>query len=199
MLLLKVISKYFGQIYSDQIWLSRLATAASSNISQHIGHFLFSETVVFFHKQEENLFTWRPNMFTHSSDRILTTVRGFDSRYGSWTMYSSQIGRFSSSVRLLFKGLNRLFQPLPAEGHKDTWIFNTMLSIRLTGKWSHRWITLHDDDVDADDDDDDDNDNNNSDNAYWYAAIFREKSHYTALVLMIVCFCKVGKMDLRSP
>jgi hypothetical protein len=46
MLLLKVISQHFGQIYSDQIWLSRLATAASSNISEDIGHFLFSETVV---------------------------------------------------------------------------------------------------------------------------------------------------------
>jgi hypothetical protein len=33
-LLLKVISQHFGQIYSDQIWLSRLATAASSNISE---------------------------------------------------------------------------------------------------------------------------------------------------------------------
>jgi len=78
-------------------------------------------------------------------------------------MYSSQIGRFSSPVRLLFMGLNRLFQPLCGEEHKDRWIFNTMPSIRLIGKWSHRWITLHNDD---DDDGDDDNDNNNSDNAY---------------------------------
>lgn len=102
-------------------------------------------------------------------------------------MHSPQIGRFSSPVLLLFMGLNRLFQPLCGEEHKDTWIFNTKPPIRLTGKWSHRWVPLHNAD------DDDDNDNNNSDNAYWYAAIFREKSqragHYTVFVLMMVCLC----------
>jgi len=127
-------------------------------------------------------------MFTHSSDRFLGSERGFGSRCGRWTIYSSQIGRFSSPVLLLFMGLNRLFQPLCGEEHKDRWIFNTMPSIRLIGKWSHRWITLHNDD-----DGDEDNDNNNSDNEYWYAAIFRGKSQragrYTALVLMIVRYC----------
>ena len=66
------------------------------------------------------------------------------------------------------------------------WIYNTKPSIRLTKKWSHRWITLHNDD-------DYDHNDNYSDNAYWHAAIFREESqragHYSTLVLMMVCFC----------
>ena len=86
-------------------------------------------------------------MFTHSNAWFLAIVRGFDSP-------------------LLFIELNRMFQSMCSEGHKDTWIFNTKPSICITGKLSQRWITLHDDDDDDGDDDDDDNFNNNNDNAY---------------------------------
>jgi len=91
----RVISSHFGQIYTDQIWLSRLATYIYLKISDtscflkewYQIRLIFPETKGIF------FFTLRLNMFTRSIDRFLAIVRGFDSR-------------------LLFMGLNSLFKPV---------------------------------------------------------------------------------------